>query len=78
MRLIALRDDERLVRIARIVESEVNGDETIVTRAPVSGSAETTDAAIEGDDAADDEMDDDVIDDDSSDSDDPGPEPEEE
>lgn len=78
VRLIALRDDERLVRIARIVESEVNGDETIVTRAPVSGSAETTDAAIEGDDAADDEMDDDVIDDDSSDSDDPGPEPEEE
>ncbi len=78
VRLIALRDDERLVRIARIVESEVNGDETIVTRAPVSGSAETTDAAIEGDDAADDEMDDDVIDDDSSDSDGPGSEPEEE
>ncbi len=71
VRLIALRDDERLVRIARIVESEVNADETIVTRAPVSGSAEITDAAIEGDDAADDEMDDDVIDDDSSDSDDP-------
>ena len=53
VRLIALRDDERLVRIARIVESEVNGDETIVTRAPVSGSADTTEAAIEGDDAAD-------------------------
>jgi len=27
VRLIAVRDDERLVRIARIVESEVNGDD---------------------------------------------------
>ncbi len=30
VRLIAVRDDERLVRIARIVESEVNGDDAAV------------------------------------------------
>ncbi len=29
VRLIAVRDDERLVRIARIVESEVNGDDPV-------------------------------------------------
>ena len=32
VRLIAVRDDERLVRIARIVESEVNGDDPVGVR----------------------------------------------
>ena len=44
VRLIAVRDDERLVRIARIVESEVNGDDPV----GVGDDATPTDA---GDDA---------------------------
>jgi DNA gyrase subunit A len=45
VRLIAVRDDERLVRVARIVESEVSGDESGADEeTPAADGPESTDA----------------------------------
>ena len=75
VRLIAVRDDERLVRIARIVESDNGADVDAALRSPVGGQTAAAPDADSGDtDEADDFDDaddiDDSADDDASDTDD--------